>query len=96
MAASFVFASLNRMNIVEDTAIFVFHVRVIVLHVRRHSRFMSLAVRAMRACAQGGSGGPCPPGGVCGRAFAPPGKQGGSGGGTPPNVWSDIDSYAVS
>ena len=39
-AAHFVFAALNRVNIVEDTAILVFHVRVIVLHVRRHSRFM--------------------------------------------------------
>ena len=28
------------MNIVEDTAILVFHVRVIVFHVRRHSRFI--------------------------------------------------------
>ena len=39
-AAPFGFAALNRVNIVEDTAILVFHVRVIVLHVRRHSRFM--------------------------------------------------------
>ena len=39
-AAPFVFAALNRVNIVEDTAILVFHVRVIVFHVRRHSRFM--------------------------------------------------------
>ena len=39
-AAAFVIAALNRVNIVEDTAILVFHVRVIVLHVRRHSRFM--------------------------------------------------------
>ena len=37
---SFVIAALNRVNIVEDTAILVFHVRVIVFHVRRHSRFM--------------------------------------------------------
>ena len=39
-AAPFVIAALNRVNIVEDTAILVFHVRVIVFHVRRHSRFM--------------------------------------------------------
>ena len=39
-AAPFVVAALNRVNIVEDTAILVFHVRVIVFHVRRHSRFM--------------------------------------------------------
>ena len=39
-AAPFVIAALTRVNIVEDTAILVFHVRVIVFHVRRHSRFM--------------------------------------------------------
>ena len=51
----------------------------------------SLAVRTMRACAQGGLGGPCPLGGGSGGAFAPPVQQGGLGGGTPPNVWTVSD-----
>ena len=39
----------------------------------------SLIVEAMRACAQGESGGPCPPGGGLGGPSAPPGQPGGAG-----------------
>ena len=48
-------------------------------HVPRHQNFMfldimtscSLAVRTMRACAQAGSAGPCPPGGGSGGRHTP-------------------------
>ena len=43
-----------------------------------------LTVRAMRACAQGGSGGPCSAGGGSGGAFGPPREAGGFGGRHPP------------
>ena len=82
-AVSFVLA-LNRVNVVTVTALLVLHVGVIGHHVPCHYDFMFLAVRTLRACAQGGSRGPCPPGGgVWGGAR--PGQQGGLGGGTPPN-----------
>ena len=45
----------------------------------------SLAVWAMRACAQGGSRGPCPPGEGSGGVFAPPREAGGLGGRRPRN-----------
>ena len=44
----------------------------------------SLIVEAMRACAQEGSRGPCPPGKGSAGAFAPSRAEG-FGGGTPPN-----------
>ena len=98
---SFVLA-LNKVSIVAVTTLLVLHVSngqsehvcldIMFLAIRVSC---SLAARAMRACAQGESGGPCRPGEGegFGGAFAPPGKQGGLGGGTPPNVGSDNSNF---
>ena len=57
---------LNTVNIVAVITILVFHVGVIGHYVPCHSGSCSLAVRAMRLCAQGESVKPCGRG-VCGR-----------------------------
>ena len=86
-AAPFVFAALNRVNIVEDTAILVFHVRVIVFHVRRHSRFM-IPRRSYHARLRArGVRGALPPGrGVWGGLRPPQGSRGVWGAARPPMV----------
>ena len=75
-AVSFVLA-LNRVNVVDVTLILVLHVGG--HHVPCHYDFM-FPRRAYHVRAQGGSGGPCPPGGGSGGAFAPPREAGGLGG----------------
>ena len=82
---SFVVVALYRVNIVEDTTILVFHVRVIVLHVPRHSGFV-IPRRSgnARLCARG-SGGRLPSERGSGEAFAPslPRAAGGVAGASP-------------
>ena len=85
-ATSFVVAfvlALSSVNVVAVTTILVLHVGVIGHHVPCHYDFMfpRRAYNArLRARVQGGSGGPCPPGGGSGGAFGPPRDAGGFGG----------------